>query len=424
MQIHDAPNGKRHTGIVKVEIGGIVYPGRFEIKGNTIEVRSIDLGKKSAEMPDIDQPELIAKVLLIELVMLAQPHLDDKVSVNLPALAELLGMTEEQREQLVLLDKLCAVDTKSMPHSKAVHVSLNELDNALAELELIFRNAPLGILTVAPEAYGRRVIRRANRVLEQTLGYEYGELEGQDTRILYPDDEAYDEISTAYTRVICAGKVHQSEPFFQHKAGHKIAVVLSGSALDPDHPYKGAIWFVEDNTEHKRSLEQINQLAFYDSLTCLPNRRLMLEHLFRGLTQADRFARHLAIMFMDLDHFKDINDTLGHDVGDELLKVTAERLNTCVRSGDTVSRQGGDEFVIVLTEITHPADVTLVAEKIISTIREPVIIQEHKLHVTASIGIAIYPIESSKNPMELLKKADMAMYEVKKAGRNGFRIFH
>ena len=180
---------------------------------------------------------------------------------------------------------------------------------------------------------------------------------------------------------------------------------------------------IEDITERKRSQEQIKQLAFYDALTNLPNRRLMLERLNLGLVQAKRFNRYLVIMFMDLDHFKEINDTLGHDVGDELLKVVAERLRVCARGGDTVSRQGGDEFVIILTEITQPENATLVAEKIINIIKEPVIIREHELHVTMSIGITVYPVENIDDPLELMKKADIAMYEAKNGGRDGFRFY-
>ena len=177
-----------------------------------------------------------------------------------------------------------------------------------------------------------------------------------------------------------------------------------------------------DISERKRSQDQVKQLAFYDALTNLPNRRLMLERLNLSLVQAKRFHRSLAIMFMDLDYFKEINDTLGHDVGDELLKVVAERLSACVRGGDTVSRQGGDEFVIVLTEIAQPKDATLVAEKIVGLMREPVIVNEHTMHVTISIGIAVYPVDGIGDPKELMKKADIAMYEAKRGGRNGFRI--
>ena len=173
-----------------------------------------------------------------------------------------------------------------------------------------------------------------------------------------------------------------------------------------------------------REAEQLaRHLALFDALTDLPNRRMLLDRLTSGLSQAKRFHRSLAVMFLDLDRFKEINDTFGHEVGDRLLKEVARRLTTCVRSGDTVSRSGGDEFVIVLPEIAHSTDAKLVAEKIIQTFGEPVRIDERLLNVTTSIGIAVYPINGSDDANELMKKADRAMYVAKKAGRNRYQIF-
>ena len=128
-------------------------------------------------------------------------------------------------------------------------------------------------------------------------------------------------------------------------------------------------------------------------------------------------------MFLDLDNFKKINDTLGHVVGDELLKEVAIRLNVCVRHGDTVARQGGDEFIIVLAEITHSDDAALVADKIIKAINVPVQVTGHTLNVSTSIGIAVYPVNGTDDVQELMKKADKAMYAAKSAGRNGYKFF-
>jgi len=177
-----------------------------------------------------------------------------------------------------------------------------------------------------------------------------------------------------------------------------------------------------DITERKKAEAQIHQLAYYDFLTHLPNRRLLLDRLKQSLVQAKRYQRSVAVMFLDLDRFKLINDTLGHDVGDELLKAVATRLNACVRSGDTVARQGGDEFIIVLAEVAQPPDAALVAEKISGTLRQPISVNGHELQITTSIGISLFPVNGTDDAQELMKKADTAMYAAKEAGRNGYQF--
>lgn len=172
-------------------------------------------------------------------------------------------------------------------------------------------------------------------------------------------------------------------------------------------------------SEHK-----VRELAYHDPLTNLPNRRLLLDRLNVALSQAKRFRRSLALMFLDIDHFKDINDTFGHDVGDELLKEISRRLVSCTRNVDTVSRQGGDEFIVVLGEITHPSDAESIASKIISEVAvHPCWIADQAFSVTISIGIAVYPIDGTDDTQELMKKADMAMYAAKAAGRNGYKFY-
>jgi diguanylate cyclase (GGDEF)-like protein len=178
-----------------------------------------------------------------------------------------------------------------------------------------------------------------------------------------------------------------------------------------------------DITGRKTDEEQIRQLAYYDTLTNLPNRRLLQDRLNQVLSQSRRFRRSLAIMFLDLDHFKLINDRFGHDAGDELLKEVATRLSECVRAGDTVSRQGGDEFVIILAEIRDSTDASRVADKIFKALERPVHIGDQEIIVNTSIGISVYSVDGADDAQELLKKADNAMYAAKKAGRNRYCFF-
>ena len=174
--------------------------------------------------------------------------------------------------------------------------------------------------------------------------------------------------------------------------------------------------------ERKRAEERLAYLAQYDPLTGLVNRSLFRECLGRALSRSDRHGRQLALMFLDLDRFKAINDTLGHDVGDMLLKAVAERLVGCVRKGDTVARLGGDEFTIILEGIARQQDVAIVAQKILNVMGRPFILVGHEIFVTVSIGIALYP-PGADNADALIKNADIAMYRAKAQGRNNYQFY-
>lgn len=217
----------------------------------------------------------------------------------------------------------------------------------------------------------------------------------------------------------------QEEFRVQAAAGEWKWIRCSGKVADrgPGGRAVRAIGTNLDITERKAAEARIHQLAYYDSLTGLPNRSLLMDRLSQALSQARRFGRSLAIMFLDLDDFKRINDTLGHHAGDELLKQAGRRLTGCVRAADTISRQGGDEFVIVLAEIGQPADAALVAEKVVQAMAAPFDVAGQALTITVSIGISVHPINGTDDVHELMKKADIAMYAAKRAGRNRFE-FH
>lgn len=179
---------------------------------------------------------------------------------------------------------------------------------------------------------------------------------------------------------------------------------------------------VRDVTERKRAEEEIRYRANFDQLTGLPNRELLVERLTQAIRQARRDSRRLALLFVDLDHFKQVNDTLGHTLGDRLLQQAAERLKNCVRESDTVARQGGDEFVVLLQGIDQPRDAAQVAGKIISQLRDPFLLDDHVAHIGASIGITHFP-EDGEDVLSLFRNADLAMYRAKDGGRNSFQFF-
>ncbi len=176
-----------------------------------------------------------------------------------------------------------------------------------------------------------------------------------------------------------------------------------------------------DITDRKEAERQIEYQAYHDALTDLPNRMLFLDRLSVAIAHAQRFGGHVAVMFLDLDHFKFINDTLGHTVGDLLLRAVAGRLAESLRGDDTVARIGGDEFTILLSTVASQSDSSTVAQKILESVAHPFRIEGHDLFVTTSIGIAVYPSDGA-DPEALLKNADGAMYKAKELGRNNFQL--
>jgi diguanylate cyclase (GGDEF)-like protein/PAS domain S-box-containing protein len=185
----------------------------------------------------------------------------------------------------------------------------------------------------------------------------------------------------------------------------------------------GTYGVARDITDRKRAEEVISYQAYHDILTDLPNRILFKDRLGLAVIQAKRKQSELAVMFIDLDRFKLVNDTLGHVKGDELLQQVAVRLKGCLRRGDTLARQGGDEFTIVLPELRDRDDARVIADKFLECLHKPFDLDGHEVHISASIGIAIYPGDGESID-ELLRHADIAMYQVKALGKNGHSFYH
>ncbi|NVN99993.1 MAG: EAL domain-containing protein [Geobacteraceae bacterium] len=192
--------------------------------------------------------------------------------------------------------------------------------------------------------------------------------------------------------------------------------------LDEQNRVEAIVGMGRDITDRKKAEAEIQQLAYYDSLTGLPNRVLLHDRLSQAIALANRNERHVAVLFLDLDRFKLVNDTLGHIVGDRLLQSVAGRISATVRECDTVSRLGGDEFVVVLSSFDHDEDITKVAEKILAVIAGVTMIDNREIYTTASIGISIFPNDGTDINF-LMKNADIAMYQAKELGRNNFQYF-
>lgn len=260
-----------------------------------------------------------------------------------------------------------------------------------------------------------------NPAFSAITGYPESEALGRNPRMLssgMQDAAFYREMWEAIER---EGS-WRGELWNRRRDGSLYAESLSITRVaDDDGQTRSYVSIFSDITERRRAEEQIQRLAHYDALTGLPNRALLVDRATQALSLARRTEAPLALMFLDLDHFKEINDTLGHRVGDLLLVAVAERLLSAVREHDTVSRQGGDEFVIILPG-TSADGAAHVAAKICQLIAEPFEIEHHSLRVTTSIGIALFPGHATEFDT-LARAADAAMYRAKRDGRDRY-CFH
>jgi len=310
-----------------------------------------------------------------------------------------------------------------------------EVRRALAEQALILDNATIGITFLR-----ERAIQRCNPRMEEMLGYPPGELIGRTTRIVHVSDEAFDEVGRIGYAAMASGEAYTEERQLRRKDGSLVWCKVVGRAIDPARPLEGSIWIYDDITaEHaareglermvaertselRDAQERAQHLADHDALTGLPNRRLLEDRLTQALALSQRNRKQTAVMFVDLDRFKAINDSLGHTVGDQVLKEVAQRLVKQLRVGDTVCRIGGDEFVVVLPESKRSTDAANVAAKIIETLSRPVQVADRELGVTPSIGIAVFP-EDGRDAGMLIRNADAAMYHAKESGRANYQFF-
>jgi len=324
-----------------------------------------------------------------------------------------------------------------------------EVRRALAEQEMILDNATVGIAFLK-----NRQFQRCNGALERILGYAPGELNGQSTALVDGSPDTYDEAGRKSYAQLAQGEAYTVERQLRRKDGSLVWCKLVGKAIDPAQPLDGSIWIYDDISEahearaeleravaartaelksanerlgaeigdRRQAEERAQHLADHDALTGLPNRRLLEDRLTQALALSQRNRKQTAVMFVDLDRFKAINDSLGHAAGDEVLKEVAQRLVRQLRIGDTVCRVGGDEFVVVLPEAKRSSDAANVAQKIIETLSHPVRVADRELVVTPSIGIAVFP-DDGRDAEALIRNADAAMYHAKVSGRANYQFF-
>jgi len=336
------------------------------------------------------------------------------------------------------------------------HMLLQRMQNLMLQQKVILDNASVGIALIKDQT-----IHSCNPYFATMLGWEMDELVGQPSNRLDISQQHWQGLREALGDKIFQGEVGEIEIDLKRKDGSNIRCIARGKSVSGTDPELGYVWIIEDVTL-QRSLEQklkqahedlelrvlerteeihqanvllekeaqerkeverrIVHLAYHDALTGLPNRMLLEDRVRQAMHNADRRGTQFALAYIDLDEFKLINDTMGHEMGDALLTTMAERVNLCMRATDTLSRQGGDEFVVLVNDLQGVHDLEPLLERIMACLREPVALQGRQISVTASMGVACYPADA-RDFSELRRKADMAMYSAKGADRNTYRFF-
>lgn len=284
---------------------------------------------------------------------------------------------------------------------------------------LTFSQAAVGIAHVAGD--GR--LQRVNRKLSQILGYSETELlQRTAEQLTHPDDVAEDRSLRAR---LVAGEIgeYTREKRYVRRDGRSVWANVSMSAMRSPGGQLRLIAIIEDISRRKQAEEALLRMANHDALTGLPNRVLLQDRLSHAVAHAQRAGRQVGVMFIDLDRFKHVNDSLGHDAGDHMIVEIARRLAGSLRESDTVARQGGDEFVVVLADLSGPDDAAKVAGKVLANLFQPLELCGQEVFPTASIGIAMYPGDGADS-QGLLKCADSAMYHAKAQGGNHFCFYH
>ena len=296
---------------------------------------------------------------------------------------------------------------------------LNENRDTVSRLmSTVFENAKEGVMITAPDT----TIISVNAAFTKVTGYSEEEVTGERPSMLRSDRQDKLFYAHMWQEIERFGQ-WQGEIWNRNRDGKDYLEWLSvATVTDSDDEVSHYVGIFSDITSEKESEERLLYLAHYDQLTGLPNRILFNDRLHQAIAQAQREQLQTAVMFLDLDGFKTVNDTLGHNSGDELLRQVAQRLTACLRAVDTVARFGGDEFTIVITAIEGNEDVIRVAKKITQEVARPYEIDGVLASVTTSIGISFYP-NDGKIPNQLIQRADNAMYHAKRHGKNHHEFY-
>lgn len=335
--------------------------------------------------------------------------------------AGLNDMADALRDTRLAQEERTAELAESNEALKIEVVERRHAENTLRQRQRAIESSSNGIMIAAANA-PEYPITYVNPAFERITGYAGEDVLGRNGRFMLGNDReqlGLQEILAAFREEREGNAVLRN----YRKDGSLFWNELSISPVrDESGHVSHFVGIINDITERKLYEEQLEFQANHDGLTGLPNRNLLADRIGQALTYAERYRKLVAVLFVDLDHFKFINDSLGHDMGDRLLQIVGQRLTECVRSIDTVARHGGDEFVMVLPDLTESEDAAKVAQKMQDAVGQPFKIGEHEFVVSCSTGISIYP-RDGEDAQTLLKNADAAMYHAKEHGRNNFQFF-
>lgn len=383
----------------------------------------------------------------------------DDITAILQRVDSLIGKlyrVANQASKYALITQESRRKSFEMTHSRALHLMLavfgagalllalfvnrqRALDRLASNLEgtvasrteaLYHVNQQLRMLSVAVEQSPASVvicnreglIEYVNPKFEEVSGYSASEIRGKNPNFLRSGMtplKVYEEM----WHEITSGREWRGELCNQRKNGEKYWEQVSVSPLfNEEDEIVHYLAVKEDITQRKHYEEQLLKQANYDSLTGLPNRVLALDRLEQEIRHARRNKGMAGLLYVDLDSFKQVNDSLGHEVGDQLLRLSAERLSACLRDCDTAARFGGDEFIVILSEINGPEDAQIIMQRMVETFKQAFMLKGREIFTTVSIGASLYPADGDR-PIVLLKNADAAMYQAKADGKNGYRFF-
>ncbi|MCZ6644151.1 MAG: PAS domain S-box protein [Gammaproteobacteria bacterium] len=389
----------------------------------------VDINELFVESSGYLREELVGKTIQ-ELNVFADKQMFKKAAMTLASEGHLsnqeMVLRTKSGEHIPVLTSATLLDFGKEPCILCITKDVRELRNTEEQLlrsedrfRGTFENAPIGIVLVDLDGQ----IFQVNHFAAELLSYEVESMQELHISRLLPSDERNNLKEAMADLVTGKESISREERKMLCKDGHEIwtnfHIVVQRS---PEDEAMYCIIQIGDITEMKTSQRRMEQMAFFDTLTNLANRRLFHDRLAHATEHCVRTNRVAALLYLDLDQFKRVNDSLGHEVGDMLLKEVAGRLTKCVRKEDTVGRPGGDEFTILLYDVSSPTDASIVAENILKELRRPVSISGHQLIVTTSIGIVTIP-DDGVDPNMLMRNADLAMYKAKERGRNTYQFY-